>query len=214
MKTNVWIIVNFLLCLNTPKLGIRQLFLKPLESWPSIVVGDGEWWWLWSLLVVHYTFRGTLLPQHFPLKNMGKPLLPFSIGKPLGRGWVSESFFKKISPCLRRSRREASGLVASATSSAEWRPLWRLDQNRKLPTKLSVTQARIMCEWALYHIFPLSVESVVNTERAPGFPEGIDDADKKWGGLFLSRQHSESLSHRWFSSSRWRTEKENFLFPD
>ena len=84
MKTNVWIIVNFLLCLNTPKLGIRQLFLKPLESWPSIVVGDGEWWWLWSLLVVHYTFRGTLLPQHFPLKNMGKALLPFSIGKALG----------------------------------------------------------------------------------------------------------------------------------
>ena len=47
--------------------------------------------------------------------------------------------------------------------------------------------------------------------------EGIDDADKKWGGLFLSRQDSESLSHnhhRWFSPSRWRTEKENFLFPD
>ena len=36
-----------------------------------------------------------------------------------------------------------------------------------------------MNEWALYHIFPLSVESVVNTERAPGCPEGIDDADKK-----------------------------------
>ena len=38
-----------------------------------------------------------------------------------------------------------------------------------------------MCDWALYHIFPLSVESVVDTERAPGCPEGsegIDDADK------------------------------------
>ena len=95
MKTNVWIIVNFLLCLNTPKLGIRQLFLKPLESWPSIVVGDGEWWWLWSLLVVHYTFRGTLLPQHFPLKNMGKPLPPFSIGKALGTGLSIREFFLK-----------------------------------------------------------------------------------------------------------------------
>ena len=83
--------------------------------------------------------------------------------------------------------------------------------------KISGTQARGMCEWALYHIFPLSVESVVNTERASGCPEGIDDADKKWGGLFLSRQDSESLSHnhhRLFFPSRWRTEQENFLFPD
>ena len=82
--------------------------------------------------------------------------------------------------------------------------------------KVSGTQARSMCEWALYHIFPLSMESVVNTERAPGCPEAIDDADKKWGGLFVSRQDSESLSHnhhRWFFPSRWRTEKENFLFP-
>ena len=83
--------------------------------------------------------------------------------------------------------------------------------------KVSGTSARVMCEWALYHIFLLSVESVVSTERAPGCPEGIDDADKKWGGLFLSRQDSESLSHnhhRCFFPCRWRTEQEHFLFPD
>lgn len=134
MKTNVWIIVNFLLCLNTPKLGIRQLFLKPLESWPSIVVRDGEWWWLWSLLVVHYTVRVTLPPKHFPLIKTYERAPPIFYRKSPWDGISIKDFFF-ISPCLRRSRREASGLVASATSSAEWRPLWRLDQNRKLRMK-------------------------------------------------------------------------------
>ena len=54
-----------------------------------------------------------------------------------------------------------------------------LTKTGNCPRKVSGTQSRSMCEWALYHIFPLSVESVVNTERAPGCPEGIDDADKK-----------------------------------
>ena len=93
-----------------------------------------------------------------------------------------------------------------------------LTKTGNCPRKVSGTQARSMCEWALYHIFPLSVESVVNTERAPACPERLlMMLIKSEEGFFMSRQDSESLSHnhhRWFFPSRWRTEKENFLFPD
>ena len=86
-------------------------------------VGYGHFWLCIILFEVSY------LLSIFPLKTWERAPPIFYRINPWDGVEYHRFFFFKISPCLwPRSRREASGLVASATSLAEWRPLQRLDQ--------------------------------------------------------------------------------------